>query len=131
MRLLDHVSISVRDLVAARPFYLAVMSALDVTVVYDRDDAIGFGERNRPAEDEHSYLTVRQSGGAVPDASRHWCLRASSAQSVRDFHAAGLQSGGTDAGAPGLRSYHEKYFAAFLFDPEGNKIEAVFHHGEG
>jgi hypothetical protein len=46
---------------------------------------------------------------------------------VRSFHAAGLASGGADAGAPGLRSYHPGYFAAFLRDPDGNKIEAVFH----
>ncbi len=46
---------------------------------------------------------------------------------VRAFHAAGLASGGADEGAPGFRSYHAGYFAAFLRDPEGNKVEAVFH----
>ena len=48
---------------------------------------------------------------------------------MRKFHAAGLAAGGADEGRPGLRSYHPGYYAAFLLDPEGNKVEAVFHGG--
>lgn len=97
MQLLDHVSITLRDLAAAKPFYKAVMGALGAVVAYERDDAIGFGERNRPDDDAHT------------------CLAA----------------GGRDEGAPGLRaSYHPQYYAAFLLDPEGNKVEAVFHRGK-
>jgi predicted lactoylglutathione lyase len=73
---------------------------------------------------------VYESGAASCDPRRHWCLRAQSADQVRSFHAAGLAAGGSDAGAPGLRDYHPQYFAAFLLDPEGNKIEAVFHHAD-
>jgi catechol 2,3-dioxygenase-like lactoylglutathione lyase family enzyme len=127
MQLLDHTSITVRDLKAVKPFYKAVMAALGAVVAYEHDDAIGFGERNRPNDDTHTYISVLQSPHAASDPRRHWCFRAQSVEQVRAFHRAGLASGGVDEGAPGIRSYHPKYFAAFLLDPEGNKIEAVFH----
>ena len=130
MQLLDHVSITVRTLSAVKPFYLAAMSALGATAAYNRVDAIGFGERNRPHDDVHTYLSVFESKQASSDPRRHWCFRATSRAQVDAFHAAGLAAGGTSEGAPGLRSYHPEYYAAFLLDPEGNKIEAVFHHGK-
>jgi catechol 2,3-dioxygenase-like lactoylglutathione lyase family enzyme len=128
MQLLDHVSITVRDLSRAKPFYIAVMAALRAKVAYNRPDAIGFGERNRPDDDVHTYLSVFESANASVDTRRHWCFRASSTAEVDAFHAAGLAAGGASEGAPGLRNYHARYYAAFLLDPEGNKIEAVFHH---
>jgi catechol 2,3-dioxygenase-like lactoylglutathione lyase family enzyme len=129
MQVLDHVSITVRDLERARPFYDAVMAALGVAKVYDRPDAIGFGQRNREDDDSHTYLTVYQSSDALPDPRRHWCLRAMSEAEVRAFFEAGLAAGGIADGEPGLRSrYHRGYFAAFVKDPEGNRVEAVFHH---
>jgi catechol 2,3-dioxygenase-like lactoylglutathione lyase family enzyme len=129
MRLLDHVSITVRDLAAAKPFYEAVMAALGAVVAYEREDAIGFGERNRPDDDVHTYLSVFESQQAGPDGRRHWCFRAMSVEQVKAFHAAGLAAGGKSDGEPGLREhYHPQYYAAFLLDPEGNKVEAVFHH---
>ena len=130
MQLLDHVSITVRDLARARPFYLAVMSTLGAGVAYERDDAIGFGERNRPASDGHTYISVFQSAHASIDPRRHCCFRAASVEQVHAFHAAGLAAGGSDAGPPGARSYHPGYYAAFLLDPDGNKVEAVYHHAE-
>ena len=127
MQLLDHVSITVRDLANAKPFYLAVMSALGAKVAYERPEAIGFGERNGPGDCSHSYLSVFESSSASKDARRHWCFRAASKEQVDGFHAAGLSAGGTSDGAPGPRRYHPGYYAAFLLDPEGNRIEAVFH----
>lgn len=127
MRLLDHVSITVRELKRAREFYVAVMSALGAQIAYERPDAIGFGTRNRSRDDSHTYLSVFESPSASPDARRHWCFRAASTTQVDAFHAAGLAAGGQSDGAPGLRDYHPRYYAAFLLDPEGNKIEAVFH----
>ncbi|MBI4239344.1 MAG: VOC family protein [Deltaproteobacteria bacterium] len=128
MQLLDHVSITVRQLKVVKPFYMAVMSALDACIAYDREDALGFGERNRPHDDVHTYLSVYESALARSDPRRHWCMRAASEAKVDMFHAAGLSSGGTSDGAPGIRQYHSGYYAAFLLDPEGNRIEAVFHH---
>jgi hypothetical protein len=115
----------------AKPFYRAVMSALGAAVAYEREDAIGFGERNRPHSDSHTYISIYQSDAAMADPRRHWCFRAKSVTDVRAFHSAGLAAGGSDKGPPGLRSYHPGYYAAFLLDPEGNKLAAVFHQGAG
>jgi catechol 2,3-dioxygenase-like lactoylglutathione lyase family enzyme len=128
VQLLDHLSITVRDLAGALPFYDAIMGALGVHRVHRRGDAVGYGERNRRGHDGHTYLSVLASASAAPDPRRHWCLRASSEAMVRAFHAAGLAAGGRDGGAPGRRPhYHDHYYAAFVEDPEGNRIEAVFH----
>lgn len=131
MQLLDHVSITVADLARARPFYEAIMAALGAPKVYERDDAVGFGQRNREDDDAHTYFSLYRSETASADPRRHWCFRARSADEVRAFFEAGLRAGGTADGAPGLRPhYHTGYFAAFLRDPEGNRVEAVFHHGD-
>ena len=131
MFVLDHVSLTVRDLSRSRPFYDAIMAALGVEKVYDRPDALGYGQRNRNPDDSHTYLTVYQSPAATPDPRRHWCLRAASEAQVREFFAAGLVAGGTGDGEPGLRSrYHPSYFAAFLVDPDGNRVEAVYHRAD-
>ncbi len=130
MQAVDHVSITVRDLGSARRFYDGIFKVLNLPKAYEREDALGYGARNRPGDDQHSYLSVFQSDAARADPRRHWCFRAASAAQVRAFHAAGLAAGGRDAGAPGLREhYHPQYYAAFLEDPEGNRIEAVFHGG--
>jgi catechol 2,3-dioxygenase-like lactoylglutathione lyase family enzyme len=131
MLLVDHFSITVKDLLRSARFYDAVMEALGAQKIYQRQDAVGYGERNRADSDGHSYFSVYQSDAANVDRRRHWCFRAQSAGQVRAFHAAGLAAGGRDAGAPGLRpDYHPAYYAAFLEDPEGNRVEAVFHQGE-
>jgi catechol 2,3-dioxygenase-like lactoylglutathione lyase family enzyme len=131
VQLVDHFSITVRDLPRSARFYDAVMAALGAEKVYQRADAVGYGERNRAGNDGHSYFSVYQSDGASLDRRRHWCFRAASAEQVRAFYAAGLAAGGRDAGAPGLRpDYHPRYYAAFLEDPEGNRVEAVTHRGE-
>lgn len=90
MQLLDHVSITVCDLEGAKPFYKAVMAALGAVIAYEKPDAIGFGERNRPNTDVHTYISIFQSAQAAPDARRHWCFRAQSIEQVQTFHQAGL-----------------------------------------
>src|SRR5262245_1767432 len=106
------------------------MEALGAQKIYQKADAVGYGERNRQGNDGHSYFSVYQSDSANVDRRRHWCFRAASAAQVRAFHSAGLAAGGRDAGAPGLRpDYHSHYYAAFLEDPEGNRVEAVTHGG--
>ena len=129
MFLLDHISITVRDLDRARPFYDAVMAALGAVERHDLPRRLGYGERNSVSDDVHSYISVR--AGMLGEADRkHWCFRAASSEQVRAFYQAGLAHGGTDDGAPGLRAdYHPDYYAAFLRDPDGNRIEAVFHRG--
>ncbi len=131
MLLLDHVSIPVKDLARCKPFYEAIMHALGAEKVYDESDAVGFGARCNADDDAHSYLTVLASPGANTDPRRHWCFKAGNREIVRSVYAAGLAHGGRDDGAPGLRPhYHEHYYAAFLLDPEGNRVEAVCHRAE-
>lgn len=127
MHLIDHISITVRDLHAALPFYRAVMEVLGAPLVYARDDAVGFGQRNRSGDELHTYLSLLQSERAVADPRRHWCFKAGSRPQVVAFHAAGLAAAGRCDGPPGLRDYHPHYFAAFLLDPDGNRLEAVCH----
>lgn len=127
--MLDHISITVSDLARAQPFWDAVMAALLVPCVARNERQLGYGLRNRPEDDGHSYISIFQNRDAalVPD-NRHWCFRAPSRDAVDAFHAAGLASGGRCDGPPGLRGdYHPGYYAAFLRDPDGNRVEAVFH----
>jgi catechol 2,3-dioxygenase-like lactoylglutathione lyase family enzyme len=121
--MLDHVSITVNDLARSAPFYDAVMAALGVPCVWREARAIGYGARDSGA----GYLTVTECPGVLADR-RHWCFRAGDRAAVRGFHSAGLEAGGRDDGAPGLRPhYHAHYFGAFLLDPDGNRVEAVCH----
>ncbi len=130
--MLDHVSIAIGDLPNAARFYDAVMEALGVPCVWREATAIGYGTRNSAHDSGHSYLTIRIARNSqllfdVP--SRHWCFRAPSRSAVAAFYRAGLAAGGRCDGPPGLRpAYHENYYAAFLCDPSGNRIEAVCHH---
>jgi catechol 2,3-dioxygenase-like lactoylglutathione lyase family enzyme len=131
MFVLDHVSITVPDLALARPFYDATMAALGVDKVYDRADAVGYGVRCSTQEDHHTFLAIYESAEANTDPRRHWCFKASTRSQVVAYYQAGLAHGGTDDGPPGLRAhYHPTYFAAFLKDPFGNRVEAVCHRGE-
>lgn len=128
MQLLDHISITVHDLSKVKTFYIAVMQTLGAEIAYEEAKAIGFGERNSHHDSSHSYISVFESPQANSDMRRHVCFRAQSVAQVDAFYAAGVAHDGGCAGAPGLRDYHPHYYAAFLFDPDGNKIEAVFHH---
>ncbi len=126
--MLDHISITVADMSATAPFYDAIFEALGYPCVRREVDAIGYGMRNRPGDDNHSYVSILATGEVIAADRRHWCFRAVSRAAVEAFHAAGLAAGGRDDGPPGLRRhYHEAYFAAFLLDPDGNRIEAVCH----
>ncbi|WP_345816931.1 VOC family protein (plasmid) [Paraburkholderia sp. PREW-6R] len=128
MHLLDHVSIGVPDLDAARPFYDSIMAQLGAVKVYDHPDALGYGERCTAINASSTYLAVYLDPGRLDASKRHWCFKAASRNQVDAFFAAGLAAGGRSDGDPGLRpDYHCNYYAAFLFDPAGNRIEAVCH----
>ncbi|WP_374304014.1 VOC family protein [Ferrovibrio sp.] len=126
--MLDHVSITVPDIAAVRSFYDAVMQALGYPCVYVKDGAVGYGLRARPDAPGRSYISILQSPAMQPDPRRHWCFKAASHEQVRAFYAAALQAGGRDDGPPGPRPhYHDRYYAAFVIDPAGNRIEAACH----
>jgi catechol 2,3-dioxygenase-like lactoylglutathione lyase family enzyme len=120
--MIDHVSIGVRDLARAAALYEAALGAIGYRKLDVRPQTVGFGKRysefwlnQRPA-----MPTVAAESGA------HICLRAASTQAVDAFHAAAIAAGATSDGAPGVRSqYGDDYYAAFIRDPDGNRIEAV------
>jgi len=120
--MIDHVSVAVRDLAAATRFYEAVLGALGVVALERRPATVGFGKQY-----PEFWINLRKDMAPVaPDSGAHLCFRARSTELVDAFHAAALAAGGTSDGAPGLRPQHgEGYYAAFIRDPDGNRIEAV------
>ena len=120
--MIDHVSISVRDLDRAALFYEAVLGAIGYLRLRNRPTTVGFGKRY-----PEFWLNHRPSMPPVkPDVGAHICVRAADVEAVRRFYAAALAAGGASDGEPGPRpEYSERYYAAFIRDPEGNRIEAV------
>lgn len=128
MQLLDHVSISVNSLAECIDFYDSIMQALGCEKVYQTENSLGYGVRCKTGEENHSCLAVYESGQTNMDEKRHWCFKANSRETVDRFYEAGISNGGTSNGAPGIRSnYHPNYYGAFLYDPAGNRVEAVCH----
>ncbi|MEQ9558684.1 MAG: VOC family protein [Rhodospirillales bacterium] len=120
--MIDHISIAVSDLAASGAFYEAVFAPLGLTRLVDRPHTVGFGKRY-----PEFWLNARPGMAAVDGGTgMHVCLRARTQDAVSAFHAAALAHGGTDDGAPGMRQASMgPYFAAFIRDPDGNKIEAA------
>ncbi|HZP74897.1 MAG TPA: VOC family protein [Pseudolabrys sp.] len=120
--MIDHVSIAVRDLAAATRFYEAVLGALGFAKLDDRPATVGFGKKY-----SELWLNLRRDMSPIEaNCGVHVCLRTPSQAAVDAFHAAALAAGGTSDGAPGLRPQHgEGYYAAFIRDLDGNRIEAV------
>lgn len=115
---LDHITVPVKDLRAARRFYRAALGALGMKVNSDFSSALALGSKK-----ERIFWLSRDpsaSGGG------HYAFRVDRREEVDDFHRAALAAGGTDHGAPGPRpDYGRNYYAAFVLDPEGNNIEVV------
>jgi catechol 2,3-dioxygenase-like lactoylglutathione lyase family enzyme len=120
--MIDHVSVAVRDLSRAARFYEAVLGALGFTRLETRAATVGFGKAY-----PEFWLNLRNDMTPVAaDSGVHVALRARSTAAVDAFHAAALAAGGASDGAPGLRPQHgEGYYAAFIRDPDDNRIEAV------
>ena len=117
----DHVSIGVRDIARTRRFYDAALKPLGYTCLSEGPDALGYG-RDRVA------LWVSAAQSPVPPDERsglHFCFAAPTRKGVDAFHAAALGAGGRDNGKPGVRTdYGANYYAAFVVDPDGYRIEA-------
>jgi len=121
--MIDHVSIAVRDLKSGAALYAALLAPLGLTKLREWPDAaIGFGKKY-----PEFWINKRAAMDRVADDSGvHICLRAPDSAAVDAFHDAALKAGATSDGAPGLRKkYHSNYYAAFVRDPDGNRIEAV------
>jgi catechol 2,3-dioxygenase-like lactoylglutathione lyase family enzyme len=120
--MIDHISVAVRDLDAAAHFYQAVLGAIGYQKLVVRPRTIGFG-KNYP----EFWLNLRPSLAPIAaDSGAHAALRVRTSELVDAFHAAAVAAGGRCDGAPGLRPQHgEGYYAAFIRDPDGNRVEAV------
>ena len=118
-RLVDHVHIVVRDIERSRRFYGAVLEALGVPIGGQAKDHFWADELFV------SSLESKASSGALTGRV-HLALQAKDRPAVERFHAAGLGAGGKDHGPPGERPYHPGYYAAFLLDPDGNNVEALY-----
>jgi catechol 2,3-dioxygenase-like lactoylglutathione lyase family enzyme len=130
--MLDHVSITVTDIDAAEKFYDATMSALSVPKVRKSEVRLGYGERCDGDYPDRTYLSIKLGGEPDDAPARHWCFKAPSRAAVDAFWKSGIENGGTDNGPPGIREiYHATYYAAFLIDPSGNRVEAVCHSKVG
>ncbi len=122
--MLGHLSLGVADLERSRVFYDAVMRALGQARVYDGPRSIGYGAPG--ADQDRLLLKLMPQGVAPPGPGFHLAFDAPSRQAVDQFHAAALAHGGTDNGRPGLRlDYSPTYYAAFVIDPDGYRLEAV------
>ena len=121
---IDHVKLPTSDLTASRAFYAVALAPLGWKLVYDGATSLGFGTGDG-AEDNEPFAVE------LGEVSRtHVALTASSTEQVDAFHSAAVAAGGRDNGAPGERPYGGYYYAAFVLDPDGHNIEAVFHGGD-
>lgn len=119
-RLIDHIQLVVADLDASRRFYEAIFRVLGIPMGGVSDDYFWIDEL---------FVSTADSPAAAGRLTgrHHLAFQAGDRAAVDAFHRAGLDSGGTDNGPPGERPYHPGYYAAFVLDPDGNNIEAVFH----
>jgi len=113
-RLIDHVHIRVADLDRSKQFYRTVLQVLG-------KDITGEGEDYFFADE--IFVTADKA----PTSGLHLAFQAEDRETVHRFYAAALNAGGKDNGSPGERAYHPGYYAAYVLDPDGNNIEAVFH----
>jgi len=122
--MLHHVSFPVRDLALSGAFYDAALGALGFRRVFEDDTAIGYGL----VDDEDLFCLKLRDDANPASAGFHLAFAAPDRPAVDRFHATALAIGGSDNGAPGLRrDYGAHYYAAFLIDPDGHRIEAVIN----
>jgi catechol 2,3-dioxygenase-like lactoylglutathione lyase family enzyme len=121
--MLDHVILNVRDFESSKLFYDRALEALGWEAVMEFPGFCGYGYDGKP------YFWIAQRGEA--SAPVHVALASPDRPTVDAFHEAATEAGGRDNGAPGIRPhYHGNYYGAFVFDPDGNNIEAVCHKPE-
>ncbi len=119
--MIDHISIGVRDVAKSKQFYDAALKPLGYQCLSKGEGSLGYGA-------EAVALWISAVDRPVPPDMKsglHFCFTAPDRRSVDAFHAAALKAGGRDNGKPGLRDdYGPDYYAAFVVDPDGYRLEA-------
>jgi catechol 2,3-dioxygenase-like lactoylglutathione lyase family enzyme len=115
-RMIDHVHLRAADIAASQRFYTAALGAVGLTI-----------QRTGDGWFQADELFVSTADADTPKTHVHLAFQAKDRATVNAFYRAALAAGGTDNGAPGERHYHPGYYGAFVLDPDGNNIEAVFH----
>lgn len=134
--MIDHISLPVSDYARSRAFYDKALGALGFKVameITDAPDFIGAGYGALGAPEPVFWIGAPRVPGAAPVSpeGQHIAFRAGNRAAVDAFYRETLAAGGTDNGAPGLRPhYHPSYYAAFVLDPDGHRLEAVCHRPE-
>jgi catechol 2,3-dioxygenase-like lactoylglutathione lyase family enzyme len=129
MPVLDHVTLVVSDYTRSKAFYEKALAPLGIRKIMEFGQACGFGRQGKP----DFWIGTGPASFQKPEHLRvitptHVAFAAHDRAEVEAFYAAALDAGGKDFGAPGLRThYHPKYYGAFVLDPDGHDIEAVFH----
>jgi catechol 2,3-dioxygenase-like lactoylglutathione lyase family enzyme len=128
--MLDHVSLGVTNLERSRRLYDAALRPLGLVRILDFEGR-GSDYGAMAGQLGVEFTITAEPGVGSPAPGMHVCFRAYDREAVRAFHAAALRAGGRDDGSPGLRPvYHPDYYAAFIRDPDGHRIEAVCHAPE-
>ena len=125
--MIDHVSVAVSDLERSARFYEITLAPLGLSPLVKRPATVGFGKSYPEFWINHRADLSKVASGS----GAHICLRAKSTGEVDAFHTAALSAGGLSDGGPGLRPHDRvRYYAAFIVDPDGNRIEAVTFPGD-
>ncbi len=120
--MIDHIILGVADVETSKAFYERALAPLGMEIVMAMPDGAGFGKDGKPT----FWVAHRQPSGPL-----HVAFASPDRASVDSFHAAAIAAGGRDNGKPGLRlHYHPSYYGAFVYDPDGNNVEAVCHRPE-
>jgi catechol 2,3-dioxygenase-like lactoylglutathione lyase family enzyme len=119
--MLNHISIGVRDIARTKAFYDAALKPLGYACLDESEGSLGYGG-------DAVVLWIGETAKPVPadpKSNLHFCFDAPTKKAVDAFHKAALGAGGTDNGAPGIRAdYSQGYYAAFVIDPDGYRLEA-------
>jgi catechol 2,3-dioxygenase-like lactoylglutathione lyase family enzyme len=129
MSILDHISLTVSDYSRSKSFYEKALAPLGIAPIMEFGKACGFGKDGKPefwiGEGPASFQKPEQLANITPN---HVAFTARTRADVDAFHKAAILAGAKDFGAPGLRPhYHPNYYGAFVLDPDGHDIEAVYH----
>lgn len=119
--MLDHLGLNVGDYGRSREFYERALAPLGLRLLMEPGPGVGgFGDGGKP------FFWIAARG--APPSGVHVAFAADDRATVDAFHAAALDAGGRDNGAPGVREiYHPTYYGAYVLDPDGNNVEAVCH----